>query len=55
MTRSLGHPKASMSLDTYADLFDEDLDWVAHRPTTLSGLLRRLGGRGMFASGHNMP
>ena len=24
--RMLGHAKASMTLDTYADLFDEDLD-----------------------------
>jgi integrase len=27
--RMLGHAKASMTLDTYADLFDEDLDTVA--------------------------
>jgi hypothetical protein len=27
----LGHAKASMTLDTYADLFDEDLDEVAGR------------------------
>jgi hypothetical protein len=25
----LGHAKASMTLDVYADLFDEDLDSVA--------------------------
>jgi integrase len=29
--RMLGHAKASMTLDTYADLFDEDLDEVAGR------------------------
>jgi integrase len=29
--RMLGHAKASMTLDTYADLFDEDLDRVADR------------------------
>jgi integrase len=29
--RMLGHAKASMTLDTYADLFDEDLDGVAGR------------------------
>lgn len=29
--RMLGHAKASMTLDTYADLFDEDLDGVADR------------------------
>ena len=27
--RMLGHAKASMTLDVYADLFDEDLDDVA--------------------------
>ena len=27
--RMLGHPKASMTLDVYADLFDADLDDVA--------------------------
>jgi hypothetical protein len=27
----LGHAKASMTLDTYADLFDDDLDEVADR------------------------
>lgn len=27
--RTLGQAKASMTLDTYADLFDEDLDEVA--------------------------
>jgi integrase len=29
--RMLGHAKASMTLDIYADLFDEDLDEVADR------------------------
>jgi hypothetical protein len=27
----LGHAKASMTLDVYAELFDEDLDTVADR------------------------
>lgn len=27
--RMLGHASASMTLDTYADLFDDDLDDVA--------------------------
>ena len=27
--RMLGHAKASMTLDVYADLFDEDLDTIA--------------------------
>lgn len=29
--RMLGHAKASLTLDVYADLFDEDLDRVADR------------------------
>ncbi|WP_018598726.1 tyrosine-type recombinase/integrase [Mycobacterium sp. 155] len=29
--RMLGHAKASMTLDVYADLLDEDLDGVADR------------------------
>jgi integrase len=29
--RMLGHAKASMTLDVYADLFDDDLDVVADR------------------------
>jgi integrase len=32
--RMLGHAKASMTLDVYADLFDEDLDDVADRLDT---------------------
>jgi integrase len=31
LQRMLGHASASMTLDTYADLFDEDLDSVAER------------------------
>jgi len=30
--RMLGHASAAMTLDTYADLFDDDLDAVASRP-----------------------
>jgi hypothetical protein len=30
----LGHAKASMTLDVYADLFDDDLDVVADRLDT---------------------
>ena len=30
--RMLGHAKASMTLDVYADLFDDDLDVVAGPP-----------------------
>ncbi len=29
--RMLGHASATMTLDTYADLFDDDLDAVAER------------------------
>jgi integrase len=32
--RMLGHAKASMTLDVYADLFDDDLDDVADRLDT---------------------
>lgn len=35
--RQLGHASASMTLDVYADLFDDDLDVVRDR---LDGLLR---------------
>ena len=31
MAMHLGHARASMTLDTYADLFDQDLDEVADR------------------------
>ncbi|MDT0116512.1 hypothetical protein Q9R20_05855 [Microbacterium sp. PRF11] len=31
MQRMLGHASAAMTLDTYADLFDDDLDAVAAR------------------------
>ena len=37
--RMLGHAKASMTLDVYADLFDEDLDSVAADLDAGSGLL----------------
>jgi len=45
--RMLGNAKASMTLDIYADLFDEDLDGVAYRldaavQATLCGRLRNL-------------
>jgi hypothetical protein len=37
----LGHAKASMTLDVYADLFDDDLEAVADR---LEVLARAVGG-----------
>jgi hypothetical protein len=39
--RMLGHAKASMTLDVYADLFDEDLDSVADRLDTAIITARR--------------
>jgi integrase len=39
--RMLGHAKASMTLDTYAELFDDDLEAVAER---LDVLARAVGG-----------
>ena len=30
LQRMLGHAKASMTLDVYSDLFDDDLDGVAN-------------------------
>ena len=41
--RMLGHAKASMTLDTYADLFDADLDAVA---VELDAAIRLAGGGG---------
>jgi integrase len=38
--RMLGHAKASMTLDVYADLFDDDLDVVADR---FDAAIRSLG------------
>lgn len=40
--RMLGHASAAMTLDTYADLFDDDLDGVAER---LDGAARSAGDR----------
>jgi hypothetical protein len=34
--RLLGHKSAAMTLDTYADLFDSDLDAVADRLDTIA-------------------
>jgi hypothetical protein len=51
----LGHAKASMTLDTYADLFDEDLDGVADRLDAAIQLLRTLCRRPKFPSGQYMP
>jgi integrase len=41
--RMLGHAKASMTLDVYADLFDTDLDAVA---VELDAAIRAVAGRG---------
>jgi integrase len=47
VSRMLGHAKASMTLDVYADLFDDDLEAVADR---LDEIHARVGG--MWAAGH---
>jgi len=41
--RMLGHAKASMTLDVYADLFDADLDAVA---VELDAAIRAVAGNG---------
>jgi integrase len=41
--RMLGHAKASMTLDVYADLFDSDLDAVA---VELDAAIRAVAGKG---------
>lgn len=43
--RMLGHPSAPMTLDTYADLADDDLDAVAvalNRARSISGVAKPL-------------
>ncbi len=47
LQRMLGHKSAKVTLDTYADLFDDDLDKVAEaleaaRPTSKAKILRKL-------------
>ncbi|MCK6068214.1 MULTISPECIES: tyrosine-type recombinase/integrase [Microbacterium] len=46
--RMLGHASAAMTLDTYADLFDDDLDYVAEalsRARSVAGVRVQEGGR----------
>jgi integrase len=50
--RMLGHAKASMTLDTYADLFDEDLDEVADR---LNDAIRFTADGGSSLAGYICP
>jgi hypothetical protein len=38
----LGHASAAMTLDTYADLFHDDLDAVAHRLDTVVRTARKI-------------
>ena len=45
VSRMLGHARASMTLDVYADLFDDDLEAVADRLDELA----RTAGRGQVA------
>ncbi len=42
----LGHKKASMTLDVYADLFDDDLEAVADRLDEIARGLRTFCGLG---------
>ncbi|MGO9381488.1 MAG: tyrosine-type recombinase/integrase [Mycobacterium sp.] len=50
--RMLGHAKASMTLDVYADLFDEDLDDVAaNLDVAIRNAAVRLRSEGPKASG----
>ena len=47
LQRMLGHNSAKLTLDTYADLFDDDLDRVAEaleaaRPNSKTKILRKL-------------
>ncbi len=39
--RMLGHASAAMTLDRYADLFDDDLDAVAERLDTIFRVTHR--------------
>jgi integrase len=44
--RMLGHPSAAMTLDVYADLFDDDLDTVADRLEAAIGPRANFTGEG---------
>ena len=48
----LGHASAKVTLDTYADLFDDDLDAVA---ITLDSRYSREGVAKMWPNGKKMP
>ena len=50
--RMLGHASAAMTLDIYADLFDDDLEAVA---TALDAARTRESVGKMWADGHNKP
>ncbi len=43
--RMLGHASAAMTLDRYADLFDDDLDAVADRPDAVHSRATRSSGK----------
>jgi integrase len=53
--RMVGHAKASMTLDLYADLFDEDLDAWRIASTRQSNLLRTHFGRHRRHNGRSTP
>jgi integrase len=46
----LGHAKASMTLDVYADLFDDDLEAVADRLDAIAQAAGRMRARDTVAS-----
>ncbi|SHW82998.1 phage integrase [Mycobacteroides abscessus subsp. abscessus] len=48
--RMLGHEKASMTLDTYSDLFDRDLDDVAERLSNFRSRAREIKMRSISAA-----
>jgi integrase len=50
LQRMLGHTSANITLDTYADLFDDDLDAVA---VTLDSRYSREGVAKMWPNGKN--
>jgi hypothetical protein len=50
--RRMGHASASITLDVYADLFDEDLDGVA---TALDQMARKSDGANMLPKPENGP
>ncbi|HET7306001.1 MAG TPA: tyrosine-type recombinase/integrase, partial [Segeticoccus sp.] len=55
LQRMLGHDKPSTTLDVYSDLFDEDLDDVAHRLSEARARTREAKTRPTAASEASPP